>query len=359
MKSTNLTILIIAITIILCSCSQNDLETGTHSNSEGIEEPNNTIADENSIIDEKSYEAEKKLVKDIMLSFGTNTTAYGTFDYSTVFDFSNDGKSENNPNMYMAHNIYSDPDLSNTSGKFDGFIIDFKSDHVARGTYWALCNWEMDLTSLQKSYPSATGGSAYCGLQNTNNGLKAIMSFWDIECGNTVITASLEYPTKDGNGLFDNEGSGANYITDYNWKESKWYRLYLHCFEDEQSGHTFVEMWIMDLESGLLDKICCYDTKLSDSYFTGGISQFMENYDYLYCSDVRSFQYANLNVLDHETQEWTHITNSTLSIDTWYGNKKGTYAFGSSESFLWGIVCGYGEDSAAPNSDIHSNEFIR
>ena len=30
---------------------------------------------------------------------------------------------EENPEQRMAHNIYSDPDLSATSGKFDGFLI--------------------------------------------------------------------------------------------------------------------------------------------------------------------------------------------------------------------------------------------
>ena len=57
-------------------------------------------------------------------------------------------KEEANPENRMAHNVYVDPDLSATSGKFDGFMIDFKADKAGMATYWALCNWQMNKEDL-------------------------------------------------------------------------------------------------------------------------------------------------------------------------------------------------------------------
>ena len=57
------------------------------------------------------------------------------------FHFSGVTGREANPENRMAHNIYSDPDLSGTSGRFSAFSIDFEAEDTAEGTYWALCNW--------------------------------------------------------------------------------------------------------------------------------------------------------------------------------------------------------------------------
>ena len=81
----------------------------------------------------------------------------------------------------MAKNIYSDPDLSKTSKKFDGFTIDFRGIDTPNSTYWALCNWQMDLTEFKKKYPDAKGGGAYGGLQSSTYEKRAIMSFWEIQ----------------------------------------------------------------------------------------------------------------------------------------------------------------------------------
>ena len=41
--------------------------------------------------------------------------------------------------------------MSATTGKFDGFMIDFKADKVGTATYWALCNWEMNIDDLMSN----------------------------------------------------------------------------------------------------------------------------------------------------------------------------------------------------------------
>lgn len=295
----------------------------------------------------------------VINAFAVDTaTTYSNVNFKSVFDFTNSGKQESNPSGLMAHNIYSNPVLDNTTKKFDGFMIDFKADYAGQCTYWALCNWHMNLSDLKSKYKNVAGGGAYCGLQTRQDGTKAIMSFWETTYDGKKVEAALVYPKKDGEGHFNNEGSGSNYIVGYDWKPGKWYRMYINCYDDANTGNTFVEMWVMDIETAKWDKICCYDTKLKNSYFEGEMSQFMENFDGNYSSDARSFQYANINLREYKSKKWTPITSSVLSIDTWWGNKKGTYAFGSTTTNLWGATLGYGKDAAALNADIHSVERI-
>jgi hypothetical protein len=250
----------------------------------------------------------------------------------------------------MAHNIYLDPDLSSTSGKFSDFSIDFEADDTPEGTYWALCNWAMDTSSLETEYTIIDNGGAYAGLQNTENGEMAIMSFWEVqyqdEQGTSyVLNAERLYPEGNEN-YFGGEGEGTNYITAYEWEAGKWYRMQLHCYEDGESGHTIVEQWIADLQDGSWTLISRFDTGLTDSCFVGGMSQFMENYDSATSDEVRSFKIRNLFVKERGSDTWTPIQSGTLSIDTWYGNKSGSYSFGAEEDYFWGTTCGAGEDQA-------------
>ena len=130
----------------------------------------------------------------------------------TQFNFMKETGDEENPQNRMAHNIYSDPDLSETSGKFSAFSIDFLAEDSEKGTYWALCNWAMDLTSLREKYEVTNGGGAYAGLQNTIDGERAIMSFWEIHYNDengqdTILNAHRIYPNAKDN-YFGGEGEG-------------------------------------------------------------------------------------------------------------------------------------------------------
>ena len=254
---------------------------------------------------------------------------------------------ESNPEQRMAHNIYSEPDLSKTSGRFSGFSIDFCTEDFAKGTYWALCNWEMDISDLQQKYTVEDAGGAYAGLQNTIDGPIAIMSFWEIHYiddkgKNAVLISNRIYPN-GAEHRFGGEGEGTNYLGKYNWKSGHWYRMMLRCY-DQENGDTIVEQWLMDLEQDEWTLFSAFNTNLKNSCFVGDMSQFMENYDYNYCNDFRSFRYKNIWVKDYLSNQWIPITKSTLSTDTWWNNKKGNYAFGKDDSCLWGITCGYGDD---------------
>lgn len=255
--------------------------------------------------------------------------------------------------LCMAHNIYSDPDLSGTSGQFSGFLIDFRAEEAGTATYWALCTWAMNTDSIPGTV--LDNGGAYAGLQMRPDGPKSIIAFWEIAWQDAsgqdqLLTAVQRYPEVPTN-HFDGEGEGSNYITDYSWQPGSWYRMYLCCYEDEASGHTFVELWFRALPDRSWEKSCCFDTGLSGSCFEGGMTQFMENYDSDYAAERRSFEYCNLYVREYSSGEWIPVTSSLLNIDTWWGNKKGTFAFGAEEHTLWGITQGYGPDIAPLNAD--------
>lgn len=261
-----------------------------------------------------------------------------------------EAKNEPNPENRMAHNIYADPDLSATSGKFDGFMIDFKADRAGTATYWALCNWQMNKEHLMSKYQIIdVYAGAYAGLQLRPDGPKAIMSFWEIkyidELGTEKkIEAERIFPSDGDTNRFGGEGEGSNYICDYDWEAGKWYRMYLNCYQEED-GRTFVEQWVADLSTAEWTMISCFDTGLYYSYFEGGMSQFMENYDSYYANETRTFEYRNICVREFGQEEWTTILTADLSVDTWWDNKKGNAIFGATSDSFYGIANGYGQDA--------------
>lgn len=274
--------------------------------------------------------------------------AEDTLNWEQLLTVPEDATDEPNPERRMAHNIYANPDLNATGKKFNGFLIDFKADQTATATYWALCNWKMNLDDLKTKYTVNGGGSAYAGLQTTTEGQKAIMSFWQIEyvdeSGNVaLIKPQRVYPEIGATNEFGNEGSGTNYIGLYPWEEGKWYRMYLNAYDDE-SGKTFVEQWVCDLSEEKWTLISRFDTGLYHSYFEGSMSQFMENYSGAFSNYTRTFEYKNYNVREYISNEWTAISNIYLSVDTYWDNKKGNAVYGATTDRVYGITNGYGAD---------------
>lgn len=352
MKKKLLIIFVFTLLVVLCACGKTETKKSKNSKTKKTDTVISSVQDGESDSDKE----------DTSTGNGSNQEVSPYYDkvlFASYFDMSGAGVYEDNPYDYKAHNIYANPNLGNTSGKYSGFLIDFRADFSADDTYWSLCNFYMDLTDMRNKYSSVNGGSAYCGLQrNTNNVRRAIMSFWQVEYDGNILNADLIYPEYDTNGYFDNEGSGANYLPLYQWEDDKWYRMYICCFDDSVSGHTIVEMWVKEIENGTWDKICAYDTNLYNSYFCGDMSQFMENYSGYTSNEIRSCEFANYYVRDYYTGNWSYIDTITMSIDTWFGDKKGTYEFGSTSNTVWGITCGYGPDSAGYNETIQSDYFI-
>ena len=273
---------------------------------------------------------------------------------ATEFHFQNVSKPDDNPESRMAHNIYINPDLSDLSGKYSAFSIDFKTENCVQNTYWSLCSWGMDLTGFRAEHPDAEGAGAYCGFQNTIDGQRSILSFWETsyhdENGKKVIhDAKRVYPnSKDER--FDGEGEGTHYIGPFDWKENHWYRMMLRCI-DSNKGTTIVEQWVMDLENGKWTLACSYDTGFKDSCLTGGLSQFMENYWGINAYEFRSIRVKNIYVKEKDSDHFTQILKANIGTDNFWDNKKGNFAFGSDGETFWGMTCGYGPEVFKDFSD--------
>lgn len=102
-----------------------------------------------------------------------------------------------------------------------------------------------------------------------------------------------------------------------------------------------------------------FDTGLYHSYFEGGMSQFMENYDSDYANETRTFEYRNIRVREYGQKDWKTIRTANLSVDTWWDNKKGNALFGATKDRFYGIANGYGPDACEMNEEVYDTFFIK
>ena len=192
-----------------------------------------------------------------------------------------------------------------TDKKTDGFMMDFYSDSEnALCTYWSNANWSMyTKPTIQKyKYLNFTGGGAYAGLQigDTPDDRRGIMSMWryeymDLQSRETkYIYAKAIYGKTT---TYDNEGSGTSCVMPYAWKSNQWYRELLLCWEDEETGNTFIGTWYYDYEADKWTLFAYYNTFLVDSYIQGDIGQFLENFVESTRENYRSFRYRNIYLL--------------------------------------------------------------
>ncbi len=238
----------------------------------------------------------------------------------------------------MAHNIYSNPQLGGTSGKFEGFSIDFRGVQTPISTYWALCNWGMDISDFKQTHSDAKGGGAYSGIQNTINGKTAILSFWEILYENETKChrAKRVYPL-GSESSFGGEGEGTNYITPFSWDDMTWYRMVLRSWTDSECGTTFVGQWLQNRESGEWSLVSYFNTGLKDSFMKGGMSQFQENFWDEHSEFIREFNIKNIHIKDLSDGKWKYIERTSLSYDDpkWGFNTAGTHDFGATSEYFY------------------------
>ncbi len=281
----------------------------------------------------------------------------------------NDGK--------MAHNIYVYPAFAGTSGKYDAFMVDFRANETPPGTYWALCNFSMDTSGSKELYPGISGNmGAYAGLQNVapSSGERAIMSFWEVDVGGGLengsgLRATRVYPAGGESG-FGGEGEGNNYLTSYNWKPGKWVRMVLRCWDDPETGLTYIGQWFVDLESGAWTLISVFNTHLKHSFMCGNMSAFMENYLSSYADPERDINLKNYYVLDHEDGEWKTLQDGSkgagakLAFDHYnvWKNKRGAHSSGVASDeggeYFWGKSSGILPDEWNGNTAAYDDSIL-
>lgn len=258
------------------------------------------------------------------------------------------------------HGFFMTCDASVTDNKSNGFLIDFYSDSEnALCTYWSNANWSMyTLPTVKKfKYTAFTGGGAYAGLQlrgNTND-RTGIMSMWRYEYRDLATNKTKYIYAKAIYGkttTYDNEGSGTSCVMPYNWKNNQWYRELLYCWQDAETGYTFIGTWFYDYEADEWTLFAYYNTFLVESYIQGDIGQFLENYVESTRENYRSFRYRNIYFLSQETGEWISSPNIDIRSDA---NPKahGEAKLGVSDdgTYVWASVDG--------RSEIDTDELLQ
>ncbi len=247
------------------------------------------------------------------------------------------------------HGFYMTCSSSPTEGKSDGFMIDFYSDSPnALCTYWSNANWSMYTkdTVKAKGYLQMTGGGAYAGLQikDSPTDRTGIMSMWryDYREKGSGETKHLYAEAMYGNTTkYDNEGSGTSCVMPFDWKSSQWYRELLFTWQDEETGDTMIGTWFYDYETDEWTLFAYYNTFLVNSYITGDIGQFLENFVESHRDKYRSFRYRNIYFLPHEGEEWVSSPTVYLRSD---GNAKASgeakLGISDDQTYVWASVDG-------------------
>ena len=233
--------------------------------------------------------------------------------------------------------IYSAPDFSKTSNKFEIYTIDFMGTNTPKTTYWALFQFSLDLSDLKKKYTDVTGGVVYGGLQVVENGRKSIMACWQVEYKDKgvkkIIKSNRVYP-KGSESTFDNEGSGTNFLTEYNWPTNVWNRFVVRTWKDELTGNTFIGGWIQNLKTGQWTLHAYFNTNLQNSFILGEIHLFQEHYTYNYFGLERSFRIKNMYVFDKVDNKWISLNTTRLYIDD-HNDTAGTHELGSTKDYFY------------------------
>ena len=237
--------------------------------------------------------------------------------------------------------IYSQPDLSEASSMLQTFTIDFMGIDTPESTLWSLCKWQMNLQDLKNRNEKVLGtGEAFGGLQTTKDGKSAILSFSEIVYYNNSevksINATLIYP-KGSEEYLEGEREGNHYIHEFEWNSHIWYRFVIHTWRDF-TGTTYVGAWIQDLSTKEWTLFSYFNTHLNNSYITGGLSQFQENYNKESFGVERSFQIKNMYVFDMMKNKWLSLNKSTLSYDPeeWEYDTAGTHDIGYTKNYFYG-----------------------
>ena len=239
--------------------------------------------------------------------------------------------------------------------KYTEYMIDFKSDHLPKGTYCCLANWSMDYSYLEKQYNMTPEKqehiSAYAGFQSVDNAeRRSLMSFWDVFCRDLLnkryyIRAKRIFPTfTNFSEDFSGEGTGAHCFVAYPWKEKQWYRMHLKCKTSAKTGNTIVEQWVMDLETGANTLLCCYDTGIQHAKFQGSIAIFLENFLTEHAGEVRSLQVCNAKYFSAATKKWIPLTEIYMGSDSGLPKYEGSYNYGVKDNSFWMITSGVGGD---------------
>lgn len=240
--------------------------------------------------------------------------------------------------------------------QFSEYAVDFRMDHLPNGTYLAVCNWDLDVTGLKRTYAKVyrdhPGVAAYAGFQVERDGThSAIMSVWDTRCEartgqKKTIEAAVTYPQQAGR-RFDDEGSGTQCVVPYDWREGRSYRALIQkTYSPERT--VLLTFWACDLETGAWTELIQFDTRLSDTTMMTACA-FLENYFLPTAGEIRSAEMWNFRACSQRTGQWVGAAAGTFSRDyDW----SGSYRYGSEGNVYWAVTTGLPGRCEAPQQNL-------
>ena len=232
------------------------------------------------------------------------------------------------------------------SGGFSDFAVDFRADHLPRGTYLSVCNLDVNTSALEKVYASVTrdywGVGAYCGFQRIEDGsCVAIMSVWNTYCRDksgavTTIRATGTWPENgpfnrcEGGDTITGEGNFVQCLVPVTWEEGKAYRALIQLHGRE------LALWRMDLATGAWEKLIAYDVGY-DGAFISNTCCFLEDFSQSSHGALRSMVLWNIRALDHISGKWEGARRLTVSQNY---DHPGSYNYGMEGNAFWAITTG-------------------
>ena len=293
--------------------------------------------------EEPLYRAEYKAQ-----SFTPSPQFWASFDKNGITDKMK--KESKHIKDYYAQYVCVDPVINDTGGCFDFFSVEFRTSSQPKYTYWSLLNWWMDTGEYmrRKGYTDVATVGAYAGLQKTDNKTTGIMSMWEMVFSgsgkkNYTLTPTCVYP-KGKSTHFDNEGSGASLVIPFEWKAKTWYRFVVRSWNNKKTDSTYVGSWVEDLSTGEIRLLAVYDTHLPDSFMTGNMGQFLENFGESSYGSYRKMQLRNYCLHDPQTDAWYFPDKVVMSIWTDLGFNQGTYRFQAAKGVFTAETCGLGKN---------------
>ncbi len=274
----------------------------------------------------------------------------GVFNTPNEYEIQNHNKTSKIRSPYIYGTFYIPSNV-----KYKEYMVDFRADHLPKGTYCCLGCWSMDYSMIEKEYGKLqidpNGIHAYAGFQNIYNGTKVgIMSFWDVFYKDKFgreqkIRAKRIYPViATSKEEFDGEGTGAHCSVPYSWEANHWYRMHLKCGVSPNTGNTTVEQYVYDFETQEYTLICSYDVGVKNSSLKGSVYVFLENYITEHSGNIRSMEVCNAKYLDANTNQWHSLNEAYFTSQDGLPNYQGSYNFGVSHNRFWMITSGVGGD---------------
>ena len=238
------------------------------------------------------------------------------------------------------------PDFGRYS-KFSEIAVDFRAEHLPRGTYLAVFNWWTESDTLNRKYASVKndfGVDGYCGFQVLGDGSHvAIFTVWDKFCTdkngrttvyrpNQVLPENGKYSERDQKGL---EGSFLHTIVPYDWKEDHDYRALVQIGSNWGTGNAHMIFYVCDLENGAWTLLAEYALGYDEVCITGTCS-FLENYLSEYAGRVRSMVLSNYRAHPYNS-DWVAARSGSFEQNY---DHSGSYNYGSTNGAFWAITTG-------------------